>query len=333
MSFLYVTEAGSVVGINGGYFEVKQKNGLVRKVPKEKMESITVFNGSTVTNQCIAECLQMGVPVNYFSSKGLYFGKLVSTSHVSADRLKKQVYASDDEIFCLEFSKKIIKAKIHNQMVVLRRYIKNSAVDLAECIHNMKISENKINTCKSVDEIMGYEGIAARNYFSGLSALVKDDFKFNGRSRRPPKDPFNSMLSLGYTILMYVIYGEIENRGLSPYISFLHSIREKHPSLASDLMEEWRAVIADSVVMSLVQGKEIDIENFTSEEGKGVYLDKEGMKIFISKFEKKINSENRYITYDGESSSFRRCIYIQTTRLVDAIENKDPSLYKPVMIR
>lgn len=332
ISFLYVNEPGATIGISGGYFEVKQKKGLVRKIPKETLESITIFGNSYMTSQCIVACLENGIPVNYFSGKGSYFGKLVSTSHVNAERIKKQVYVSDNEEFCIAFSKKIIRAKIHNQIVILRRYCRNNKIDIAYYINSMKMAGKKIQFCETISEIMGFEGIAAKNYFAALSLLVNADFKFQGRSKRPPKDAFNSMLSLGYTILMYTIYAEIENRGLNPYISFLHSIREKHPSLASDLMEEWRAVIVDSVVMSLVQGNEIDITDFKKEEN-GVFLNENAMRIFISKFSKKINSENRYITYDGENSSFKRCIYIQTLRLLEAIEKEDAEIYKPVVIR
>ena len=89
---------------------------------------------------------------------------------------------------------------------------------------------------------MGYEGSASRAYFSILSSLLPDEFQFKGRSKMPPLDAFNSLVSLGYTLLMYELYGELENKGLCPYVGFMHSDRERHPTLASDLMEEWRAV-------------------------------------------------------------------------------------------
>lgn len=113
---------------------------------------------------------------------------------------------------------------------------------------------------------MGCEGNAAKNYFAALPKLVQPEFRFSGRTKQPPKDAFNSMLSLGYTMLLYEIYSEIENRGLTPYIGFLHSDRDGHPALASDLMEEWRSVIVDSAVLSLVQGGEIHISQFTEDE-------------------------------------------------------------------
>jgi CRISPR-associated protein Cas1 len=182
---------------------------------------------------------------------------------------------------------------------------------------------------------MGYEGSAAREYFKALNKLISvSEFKFSGRSRRPPQDAFNSLLSLGYSLLMNELYGAIESRGLHPYFGFVHSDREKHPTLASDLMEEWRAVIVDSVVMSLVNGREISIGNFyTREEEPGIFIDRDGMKIFIAKLEKKFSADNKYLSYADYSVSFRRAINMQVGELVKAIEAGDPELYSPVAVR
>lgn len=180
---------------------------------------------------------------------------------------------------------------------------------------------------------MGHEGTAAKYYFKGLSKVIDPDFAFTGRNRMPPKDAFNSMLSLGYTIMMYEIYGELENKGLTPYGGFIHADRERHPTLASDLMEEWRAVIIDSVVMSLCNGKEISPDEFvTDEETGGVFLTKAGMRIFLKKLEAKLRSETGYIesTY---RMSFRRAFRHQVNALTQAIEASDPLLYEPIVIR
>lgn len=132
----------------------------------------------------------------------------------------------------------------------------------------MKILKDKISENLTLKEIMGYEGNAAREYFCGLSKIIKPEFSFKGRNRMPPKDPFNSLISLGYTLLLHEAYGEIENKGLSPYCGYLHSDHERHPTLASDLMEEWRAVIVDSVVLSLIQGNEISPDDFYTDKDK-----------------------------------------------------------------
>ena len=102
---------------------------------------------------------------------------------------------------------------------------------------------------------MGYEGAAARIYFSTLGKLIDSEFIFSGRNKRPPLDPFNSMISLGYSIILNEIYGKLEGKGLNPYFGILHKDREKHPTLASDMMEEWRAVLIDTLVMGMLNGQ------------------------------------------------------------------------------
>lgn len=312
MSCLYITENGSKVSTRGGHFIVECQDGSERLVPKETLESIVIFGNVYLTVPCIKECMERGISVSMFSTKGRYFGRIESTSHINAKRLKQQVYLSDKEEKRVQFSKKIIMNKIHNQRVLLSRYARSSEKDIDEYIRAMKIHEKKISQCDSIEQIMGYEGNAARQYFKALSEMVKDDFKFSGRNKRPPKDAFNSMISLGYTILMYEIMGEIENRGISPYIGFMHKDIERHPTLASDLLEEWRAVIVDATVMSLIQGNEIDISEFRKDEETGaVMISKQGVNIFIKKIEKKLQSNMNYLEYLEHPVSFRRAIWWQ----------------------
>lgn len=333
MAYLYVIENSGVVSVNSNYVIVNVKDNISRKVPIETLESISVFGRAQVTTQCIQECLVRGIPVLYYSKSGKYFGMLNSTGHVNVERQRKQDKLYDSE-FAFLMSKRILTAKIKNQEVVLRRYARNQEYDISDEIKMMNIAIKKLDTCSEIDQLMGYEGMAAKYYFKALSQLVVPEFKFNGRSRRPPKDEFNSMLSLGYSILMNEIYGKLQGRGLNPYFGLMHRDREKHPTLASDLMEEWRAIIVDSVVMSLVNGHEIFIENFTHDLYEpGYFLDNNGMKIFINKMEIKLHTDNKYLDYVEYSVSFRRAIELQIMQLVKAIDERDANIYQPVRIR
>lgn len=332
MSTLYVSDNKAEITVSGGYYCVNQADGLVRKIPKETLEAITILGNASLTIPCMKECLKQGIPVNLFSGRGSYFGKLSSTRHTNVSRLKKQVYASDDKTFCMEMAKRIIEAKINNQRVVLRRYNRTNIEDVGLQIRDMTILRDKVISCKTIEELMGYEGLAARYYFSALSKLVNPEFSFSGRNKRPPKDPFNSMISLGYTILLYKIYAEVENRGLSPYIGIMHGEHVKHPALACDLMEEWRAVIVDSTVMSLIQGKEIHPEHFEKDEERGgVIINKAGMKIFLDKLENKFRTYSKYLT--DEKCSMNYAIYLQSVDYLRAIEDRNPDMYHPVKIR
>ncbi len=193
---------------------------------------------------------------------------------------------------------------------------------------------SKLPQCSTIEEIMGYEGAAARSYFSALGNLIDPDFYFEKRTRRPPLDPFNSMISLGYSVILNEIYGKLEGKGLNPYFGVLHQDHEKHPTLASDLMEEWRPVLVDSLALSLLNGHEIAAEEFYQEDFKpGVFLTKQGFKTYISKLEEKFHTTSKYISYVDYDVSFRRAMDLQIQQLCYAIESGDPSLYMPVRIR
>ncbi len=332
MSYLYICEQGAVVGYEGCRFQVKQKDGLLRSIPAETLEAIQIFGRVQLTTQCIKECLQRGISVVFYSANGAYFGRLVSTNHVNVARQRLQAALSDD--FKIEVSKNIINAKIQNQVVILRRYARYRQYDPAADINQMLNLCHKLPQCSSIEEIMGYEGAAARCYFSALGNLIDPAFRFTKRTRRPPQDPFNSMLSLGYSIILNEIYGKIESKGLNPYFGVLHQDHEKHPTLASDLMEEWRPILVDSLALSLLNGHEIAPEEFYKDESAdGVYLTKQAFKTYLSKLEEKFHANSKYVPYVDYAVSFRRAMDLQIQQLCYAIEKNDPALYIPVRIR
>lgn len=176
--------------------------------------------------------------------------------------------------------------------------------------------------------------MAAREYFKALSKLIKKEFAFNGRSRQPPLDPFNSMISFGYTIVFYEIYAELESRDLNPYIGFIHKIKRNHPALASDMLEEWRALLVDSTILSLVQGNEIDTAEFSFDEESGaVYLSDNAVKICVRKLEDKMRKEISYLEYLDSPVSFRHAIWWQVKTLSNCIDNGNFENYQPLKIK
>lgn len=188
MSCLYVTEQGSKVSVNGGRFIIDCKNELRREIPEEIIESIMVFGNVEVTHGAQKRILEKGISMSFLSTRGRYFGRLHSTSNLSAERVKKQVYLSDDQSQRVLFAKATLRAKINNQIVLLRRYSRNrQEVNLKDEILHMSMCEKKIERVSEIDEIMGYEGTAAKYYFQGLSKLVDREFQFSGRSKRPPR--------------------------------------------------------------------------------------------------------------------------------------------------
>jgi len=217
--------------------------------------------------------------------------------------------------------------------VVLKRFNRTLGVVIDNEIIAMKNASQKLKICQTIEQVFGHEGNASRSYFQAISKMINPEFAFDGRNRMPPKDPFNAMISFGYTILMNEIYGELENRGLTPYGGFMHQDRERHPTLASDLLEEWRAVIVDSCVLSMIQGHEVDVEDFEKDDNGGIILKKGARQHFLKCLEMKMHGEMNYLSYVIEKTSFRKAIWLQVGELVKAIEREDFELYEPIRLR
>lgn len=331
MSYVYICEQGAVVGGEGNRLQIKYKDGMVKTLPIETLESIELFGRIQVSTSCMTECLKRGVTVGFFSTTGAYYGRLSSTNHVHVERQRLQTAMSVD--FCLGLSKRLVSGKISNQMVMVRRYNRYKEMNLEEDLKGMNRILEKVEQCKKIEELMGYEGAAARIYFSCLGKLIDREFYFEGRNRRPPKDPFNSLISLGYAIILNEIYGKIEGKGLNPYFGVLHQDREKHPTLASDLMEEWRAVMIDSLAMSLLNGHELKADDFYKGEDGGLFLEKDAFKLYIGRLEKKLRTDQKNLSYVDYPISFRRAIELQVNQFVKALEENDFTLYEPLYIR
>jgi len=334
MSFLYISEQNYTLSVDGGYCMVKTKGGMLRKIPIETLEYVSLFGDIHITVPAIKTFMTNKIPVTLYSKTGGYFGRIMSNENVNITRQRKQFKLSGDTEFSLNLAKRIIAAKVHNQVVILNRYMpKNDETGaVRDSIQQMKIISKDIEKADNIIKLMGCEGIIARYYFHALSKCVVREFQFNGRSRRPPKDEFNSMLSLGYSMLMNEVYGAVEGKGLNVYAGFLHQDRERHPTVASDLMEEWRAVIVDSTVMSLVNGHEVKKEGFRREEN-GVFLENDTFKIFVKKYENKMRTDTNYLNYTDSRMSFRQAVWYQAAALAKAIDEENYELYNPILIR
>ena len=336
MGILYLTTEGSKVRKDGGRIIVTVGSECINEIPLEQIDAVVVFTGAHLTEELIVEFLKRGTSVTFLSSRGQYYGRLESTQSVDVLRQMRQARLTVERGFCLGISKEFVSAKLHNQITVLRWFFKNrpDIYDNGD-LEALKVLYNKIKEACSVRELMGYEGSAAKIYFSCISKLCSPEFRFTGRTRQPPKDAFNSMLSYGYTLLMYEIYTIIGKHGLYPYFGFLHRPKRGHPALASDLMEEWRPVIVDAFVLHLANKgsfKSIDFE--TDSSNGGVFLCKEQSKDFLKRYEKRVLTKIKN-NEDLSDSIFNYRLQIdkQVTLLAKAVDSGDFQIYKSYRIR
>lgn len=327
---LMLIDQGAKVNLQGGKILITSKN-LKREIPKELITTVTVFGNIQLSTQFIKHCLTRDIPISYFSLNGKYFGRTSTIYGQDIMKLKKQIELFDNEEFIDTFAYAIIESKINNQLTLLRRYRFYSDQVNTEVENIIRVRKRLVDS-RNTRELLGYEGIVARHYFRAISKMMPERFEFKGRTRRPPKDPFNSMISLGYTILLHEIIGQLENVGLSPYGGYIHGHSRKNPSLASDLIEEYRSVIVDSLVLSMILNKEAVIEDFIINED-GVFLEEKLLKKFLNKLQGKLLERQKYLHYIDKPISYRKTIYHQCKSLSKAIIKEDPNLYKPIRIR
>ncbi len=336
MTTLYLDEPGLYLEKNGNRAVIKRKAEKIKEVPLEKITNVVLIGRSHLTSPLITEFLNREIPVTWLSHSGKFYGRLESTTGVNIERQRQQFRMAENPEFCLILAKSFITGKIRNSRVVIRNYNRNKNLpEITNILDELKIYTKKAEQAKTIEEILGYEGNSSRLYFKAMSALASPTFKFSGRTRQPPTDFFNSLLSFGYTLLMYEFYTVIVNKGLHPYLAFLHKIRRGHPALCSDLMEEWRPVIVDSLVMNIAQNDIYKPEYFVKPDKAdgGVFLDRDNSKDFIKRFENKIRYSTKYLPYVDYPTSFRESIMFQAGAIARAVEEEDPSLYRPVLIR
>jgi CRISPR-associated protein Cas1 len=331
--YIYLTEPGTVLYRDGGVIAAKKEDSEILRIPSAQVEGITLASGCHFTTETAEMFLLSEIPVVYTGTAGKFLGML--TGHTNIERQALQFERYNEPDFSLAMARHTIFGKWHNSRTVLRRY--NRTVKSAVCdriINAYTAYEHKIKTAESIEELSGFEGAFSKFYFEAIAELLTSEFKFRGRSKQPPRDPFNSLISFGYTMLYNEFVNALNLRGLSPYVGCMHKLKNGHAALASDLMEEWRSVIVDSLALKLLNAGSFKIEDFAfSVHNDGVYLCRDQHKRFIAEFETRMLTENRYIAEEKTSKTFREVLQYQITAFVRALETGNPDEYKPILIR
>ncbi len=261
---LYLMEHGCVLGKESERLVVRKNGEVLQEVPAIKVDQIMVFGNSQITTQAMAFCLIERIPIVLLSGRGRYYGVIDSLDTDPVLLQRDQFQRSADPDFCLEVARAIVTGKLQNMRLILRRYArKREAPALTAAERSLQGFVADIEKARTLDALRGYEGIGSKAYFEALRTLLPAAWGFKKRVRQPPTDPFNALLSYGYTLLFYNIYALVRARGLSPHAGFLHPLRAGHPALVSDLIEEFRALVVDALVLSLVLNGRLALEDFT----------------------------------------------------------------------
>lgn len=267
---LYVTLPDVYLAVSGENVLVKRDNEILARYPFHNIEDIVLFSYLGMSPQLIRKCMDYGIGICYLTPTGRFIARLRGESKGNILLRRKQYRAADNEEESLAISKNIIFAKIYNEKWTIERYIRQyenrvDATHLRDRSQYMSELLVRADEARDVDELRGIEGLAQVTYFSCFDEMIlnqKEDFKFDSRSRRPPLNPVNAMLSYMYSILSNDVASALESVGLDAYAGFMHTDRPGRISLALDIMEELRAPIVDRFVLSLINMNQIKKNDF-----------------------------------------------------------------------
>lgn len=343
LNTLYITSDDAYVRKEQETFivEVKDEEGNWKKAfqaPIHSIENIVCFGFKSLTPQLMAFCAENNVGISYMTQEGKFLARVYGAQKGNVLLRKAQYAIADSEPESLKIARNIIAAKVSNYRHILQRHQRNHPDNLndeiAQVIETLGSRLRNIQNVQSLDALRGYEGECATLYFSVLSELItsqKEDFKFDKRSKRPPLDPANALLSFLYAIITNDIRSALETIGLDPQVGFLHQIRSGRPSLALDLIEEFRAYLGDRIMLNLINLKQVTINDFEIRESGEVRISDKARKELLVSYQKRKQEE---ITHPllGEKMTIGLLPHIQAHLLARYIRG-DIEEYPPFYLK
>lgn len=329
---LYLMEQGSKLHHDGRRLIVSKDDQELFSTPLVHVSEIVVLGNVGLTTPTIKLLLAENIDVVFLTLDGEYRGRLVgaATPHV---RLRRQQYrCQDDAAFVLTMAQRIVSGKIANARVLLQRHNRErNDPEIESAIEALQNALERAPRTTTLHSLNGVEGAATAAYFGAWKRLLKDDWKFEKRVRRPPTDPINVLLSFGYTLLARAAHSAVEAVGLDPYAGFLHGVEYNRPSLALDLMEEFRCVV-DGVIQWVCNSGHIRPSDFTPGDAeRPVVMSEEAKRKFIQAYENRMN-EAIWHPRQNERLPLRRCFLAQARGIVDCIQRRTPD-YAPMLFR
>jgi CRISPR-associated protein Cas1 len=363
MPTLYVTEPGARVEKEHGRLLVTKEDIALASVPLAHVTEVVLTGAVGVTTPAMLALLDAGCGLSLITTQGRLRGRLRAAEAGNVPLRQQQYRRIGDERFALEVSRAIVAGKLRNSRTLARRMQRGGPLKIeVEMVETMpepqpgvagpatpeaatpeshgaetgaagRITAALKQTAGAAGlaELRGLEGSASKAYFSVLRAALRPELTFEKRTRRPPRDPANALLSLAYSLLTNALFTAVEVAGLDPYAGFFHAEKHGRPALALDLMEEFRPVIADSVVLTVVNKGMLGPDDFETGEDGGVYLARAGLRKFLAQFARRLGAEV-FHPAAGRALSYQKVLEVQARRLRKCIESGEPD-YEPFLVK
>jgi CRISPR-associated protein Cas1 len=299
LNTLYVTTPGSYLSKDGENIVIKVENHERFRIPVHNIEGIICFGFLGASPSLMAMCAERNIALSFLTENGYFLGRVSGPVSGNVLLRRKQYRLADDPVFSSEISRLFVAGKILNCRTVLQRTLRDhakeessTAIDAA--INTLGVKQKQALKCQDNNVLRGIEGEAAYTYFGVFDHLIiaqKEDFYFKGRNRRPPMDNVNALLSFVYTLLAHEVRSALESVGIDPCVGFLHTDRPGRQSLALDMMEEFRPYLADRLVLTLINRRQIDATGFNSREAGGIIMDDDTRKVLLTAWQKRKQEE------------------------------------------
>lgn len=299
LNTLYVTTPEAYVRLDHETLRVEVEGETKLQVPLHHLGAIICFGDVLMSPAILHRCADDGRSVVLLDRNGRFKGRLEGP--VSGNVLLRcaQHEAVGDPLRTLAIARNIVAGKVQNVRQIVLRAVRETAdpqdnAQLTDTAQALAATLRQVETADELDQLRGLEGEAARRHFSSFSCMVREDratFQLNGRSRRPPRDPINALLSFLYALLLNDCVAAAEGVGLDPQIGFLHALRPGRPALGLDLMEELRSVIAERLALTLINRRQLNASHFVERPGGAVYLNDDGRKEVLVAYQKRKQEE------------------------------------------
>lgn len=294
---LYINNDGYYLHTENKGVVVREDKKLIARIPIENLSQIVIFGNTGISNYFINFCAECNVLVTYISKYGHYYGR-VQGKNVGNVLLRQAQYALLHDGKELDLVKNILLGKCLNSVAFMQKYNKDNSVN--DSIHEIKSYFSNISECDDKASIRGYEGLISKIYFGCFDSIIKvDDMKFIQRSKRPPLNECNSLLSFFYTLLTNDCISALETFGLDSYLGFMHSLRPGKHALALNLIEEFRSCVVDRFVIELINEGCVSSNDFLKDQ-QGIRLNDDARKNVLTKWEKYKSEKVNYELYNQE---------------------------------
>jgi CRISPR-associated protein Cas1 len=335
MATMYVTEQGARIEKEYRRFLVSKEDEVLMAVPAARLDHVVLVGQVGVTTPALLALLDEGVGLSLVSRAGQLRGRLTPPTGKNIPLRHRQYERATDPAFCLAVSRAVVNGKLRNCRALAHRWVRVRTGVPAVLMERIDAAVDKAASAPDLATLRGIEGEGARNYFAVWRRTLEpgpdSDMGFEKRTRRPPQDPINALLSLGYTLLTDNLMTACEVVGLDPYDGFFHADKYGRPALALDLVEEFRPVIVDAMVRNVVNRGMLTAEDFEPGPKGGIHLKREALRIFFQQYSARLNTQVVHPDA-GRRLTYQQWFEVQARTLRETIEGTRVA-YRPMVVR